>query len=384
MEISSVSEHRFGGTPQFTLGVEEEFMLLDPKTLDLVQSGEQVLAAEAGGEYERQVSPELFESELEIQTPVCASAVELDERLRAARAHVQGLAGSLGLVVGSAGTHPFSLYERQRVTGRERYLELLEELQYALRRELAFGLHVHVAVDGPEKAIAVTRALQPHLAELVALSASSPLWRGQPTGLAASRHLVFGTLPRSGPTPVFRDWAEFCEVVARLEEAGLEDYTRIWWDIRPHPRLGTVEVRAMDAVSPVEDAVALAAYVQALVKRYADRFDAGDPLPPAHPVLVGENKWRAIRYGLAATVIDVAEGGVLPVRRAVVRTLRALEPVARELGSLSLLGGVARILRAGNGTDRQLRVYAVNHDPRDVVRDIAERTAHGTSSVVFR
>src|SRR4051794_7225996 len=308
---ADVREHRFGTSPPLTLGVEEEYKLLDARTFGLVHRVESILLAEQGGEFAELVSPELFESLVEFHTPVCETVADAARELRRLRAHAVSAAEAQGLRLGSAGTHPFSLFERQRVTGRDRYRTLIDELQYAARRELIFGLHVHVGVDDPDRAIRIVNALQGHLCELVALSANSPFWRGEPTGFASCRHLIFAAFPRSGPPPRFASYEEFASVVEALVAAGcIEDYTRIWWDVRPHPRLGTVEVRVMDAVSRVEEAVALTAYVQALVHRY----EAGEPGPDCHPVVAHESKWRAARYGLRARVVDPVHGGAIPVR----------------------------------------------------------------------
>jgi glutamate---cysteine ligase / carboxylate-amine ligase len=375
---ASVLQHRFGATPPFTVGVEEEFMLLDPDTMELVQRTGQVLAAEEGGEFVEYLSPELFESVLEAHTAVCRDTAQLDRELRRLRAHVADAAGAQGLLFASAGTHPFSLFERQRITPRDRYRGVIEELQYAARRELNFGLHVHVAVDSADKVIAVGESLLPHLPELIALSSSSPFWRGEPTGVASSRQLIFATMPRTGPPPRFESYDDYVSVIRTLEQTGcLADYTHIWWDIRPHPRLGTIEVRVMDAVSPVEDAVALAAYVQALVKLYADRFEAEGTFPRFHRALVGENRWRACRFGLGAELIDLEDGEMTrtPVALLVRRTLKRIEPHARELGSERELEGVERILRTGNGAMRQLHVYGANRDIVEVTRDLAEASA---------
>ena len=250
-----------------------------------------------------------------------------------------------GLRVGSAGTHPFSLFERQRITAKDRYRALIDQMQYVARRELIFGMHVHVAVDDPEKAIQVVNGLLPQLAPLLALSASSPFWRGEPTGLASSRQMVFSAFPRSGPPPRFRDYADYAEVVGQLERTGcIADYTHIWWDIRLHPRLGTIEIRICDAVTRVEDAVAIAAYCQALVKLLCERFDAGEEIPSYHRILTSENKWLAARYGLEAPVMDLATGrrNRVPVAQLVRRTLADIEPHARELGSERELEGVPR------------------------------------------
>ena len=353
-------------------------MLLDRDSLDLAQRIEHILAVEKRGAFAELVSEELFESLIELHTPVCANVADAERELRRLRAHGLAVAAEDGLRLGSAGTHPFSLFERQRVTGRERYRAIVDDLQYAARRELIFGMHVHVAVDDPDRAVRVVGALQAHLGELVALSASSPFWRGEPTGLASCRHLIFSAFPRSGPPPHFRDYEEFATVVGELVACGcIEDYTRTWWDVRLHPRFGTVEVRVMDAVSRVEDAVALTAYVQALVAHYVAADQAGETLPLAHPVLAQENKWRAARYGLQATVIDLAEGGPIPIARLVARTLGAIAGEARAIGCDRELEGVRRILRDGNGADRQLAVYAATGDPRAVVHDIANVTEAG-------
>jgi carboxylate-amine ligase len=373
----SVLEHKFGESSAFTLGVEEEYMLLDPVSFDLVQHVDTVLTAMQEGEFVERVGPELMQSVLEISTPVCRTASDVDAELRRLRSYVTETARSQDLRVGSAGTHPFSLFERQRITARDRYRNLVDQLQYIARRELIFGLHIHVAVDDPEKAIQVTSALLLHLAEFLALSANSPFWRGEATGLASSRQMVFAAFPRSGPPPRFRDYADYAEVVGQLEKTGcIADYTHIWWDIRLHPRFGTIEVRVMDAVTRVEDTTALAAYVQGLVKLYSDAYEAGRDLPSHHRILTTENKWLAARYGLEAPVMDLVTGrrNRVPVAQLVRRSLREIEPHARELGSERELEGIRDILARGNGADRQLRVFNANRDIAEVVSEIADAT----------
>jgi glutamate---cysteine ligase / carboxylate-amine ligase len=373
----SVLDHRFGQSDPYTLGVEEEYMLLEPESFDLVQHIDTVLAAIEGHELERRINAELMQSVLEIATPVCRTAADVDRELRLLRGYVGGIAREQGLRFGSAGTHPFSLFERQRITARDRYRHLVDQLQYIARRELIFGLHVHVAVDDPEKAIQVVNGLLVHLSSLLALSASSPFWRGEPTGLASSRQMVFAAFPRSGPPPRFRDYADYAEVVGQLERTGcIADYTHIWWDIRPHPKWGTVEIRICDAVTRVEHAVALAAFCQSLVKLYSERFDAGEEIPSYHRILATENKWLAARYGLEAPVMDLATGrrNRVPVAQIVRRTLRDIEPHARDLGCERELDGIRDILGRGNGADRQRRVYNANRDIREVVREIADAT----------
>ena len=317
MHTGSVLDHSFGKGDPYTLGVEEEYQLLDGRTFDLVQHIETMLDAVSGHELEERINPELMQSVIEIATPVCRNAADVLRELTTLRGYVTDVASANGLRVGSAGTHPFSLFERQRITAKDRYHALIDQMQYVARRELIFGMHVHVAVDDPEKAIKVVNGLLPQLGPLLALSASSPFWRGEATGLASSRQMVFSAFPRSGPPPRFRDYSDYAEVVGQLERSGcIADYTHIWWDIRLHPRLGTVEVRICDAVTRVEDAVAIAAYCQALVKRLSEQYDAGEEIPSFHRILTSENKWLAARYGLEAPVMDLgaAAGTACPSR----------------------------------------------------------------------
>ena len=374
---ASVLDHRFGESDPFTLGVEEEYMLLDPESFDLVQHIETVLDAVQGDELADRINAELMQSVLEIATPVCRTAADVMRELTTLRGYVRDVADGQGLRVGSAGTHPFSLFERQRITAKDRYHALIDQLQYVARRELIFGMHIHVAVDDPDKAIQVVNGLLPHLSPLLALSASSPFWRGEPTGLASSRQIVFSAFPRSGPPPRFRDYDDYAAVVGQLERTGcIADYTHIWWDIRPHPKWGTIEVRICDAVTRLEDAVAIAAYCQAVVKALSDRYDAGDEIPTYHRILTTENKWLAARYGLDAPVMYLATGrrNRIPIAKLVRRTLRELEPYARELGSERELEGIEALLSRGNSAERQLRIFNANRDIVEVARAIADAT----------
>src|SRR5918911_654017 len=305
----SVLDHKFGAGDPYTLGVEEEYMLLDGETFDLVQHIDPVLAAVSGHELEPRINAELMQSVLEIATPVCRTPAAIESQLRKIRAYVGDVARAEGMRVGSAGTHPFSLFERQRITARDRYRNLVDQLQYVARRELIFGMHVHVAVDDCEKAIQIVNGLLVELPTLLALSASSPFWRGEPTGLSSSRQMVFAAFPRSGPPPRFKDYNDYAEVVGQLEKTGcIADYTHIWWDIRLHPKWGTVEIRICDAVTRVEHAVALAAYCQALVKHLSEKYERGEQIPSYHRILTTENKWLAARYGLEAPGMDLATG----------------------------------------------------------------------------
>jgi carboxylate-amine ligase len=373
----SVLEHSFGKGDPYTLGVEEEYMLLDPETWDLVQHIDSVLSAVAHGEHEDRINAELMQSVLEVTTPVCRTADDVHRALAQLRTYVAGIARDQGCRFGSAGTHPFSLFERQRITARDRYRQLVDQLQYVARRELIFGMHMHVAVDDPEKAIQVMNGVLVHLPQLLALSASSPFWRGEATGLASSRQMVFAAFPRSGPPPRFKDYEDYASLVGHLERTGcIADYTHIWWDVRPHPRLGTLEMRVCDAVTRLEDVVAITAFYQAIVKMYCEQYESGKEVPSWHRMLTTENMGLAARYGLEAPVMDLATGrrNRVPVAQLIRRTLRDVEPHARELGSERELEGVRELLARGNGADRQLRVWNANRDIVEVVREISTAT----------
>lgn len=375
---ASVREHRFGAGAPFTLGVEEELMILDPQSWELVAGIEALLASAAGSPYEPHVKSELMQSVVEITTPVCATAGEVAVELRRLRGYVAAAAAATGLAIASAGTHPSGRFERQAITGEERYRAMVDEFQLGARQQLIFGLHLHVAVDDAETAIRVVDAASDYLPEFLALSANSPFWRGELTGLHSYRQTIFATLPRTGIPPRFGSYGEFVRAVERLEGTGLiPDYTRIWWDVRPHPRLGTVELRVCDAVTAVDDVVALAAYFQALVALLCDRIEGGRALPGLHPLLSAENKWLAARHGLDARVVDPSGETPLPVPVAelVRRRLDELAPYARALGSERELEATLELLARGNGADAQLRTWAASGDLTEVTRLIARASA---------
>jgi carboxylate-amine ligase len=374
---SSALEANFGSGPPLTLGVEEEHMLVSADGFGLVSEIEALLSELEGGELADRVHPELTESTAEIATGICAT---VDDALGELTELRRGLASTLlplGMRLAAAGTHPFSLAEDQRITRRDRYRHLVEQLQYVARRELVFGMHIHVAVPDPDTCMKVMEGVLIELPILLALSSNSPFWRGEVTGLASTRTAVFAGFPRSGLPPRFDSYDDYAETVGWLEGTGaIVDYTRLWWDVRPHPRLGTLEVRVMDVQFDLEYAMALTAYVQALVAQLIADIDDGRPARPFHRLLVAENKWLAARYGLSAPVMDLHTGrrNRLPVAALVRRTLKTIQPHARDLGSEEELAGIDEILRRGNGADRQLHIFNANRDIVEVVREIAEAT----------
>ena len=364
-------EHNFTG-PSYTLGIEEELMILDAETHELVNAIEDLLDDAPDGD----IKPELMESVLEIATRPCADIAEADRELRGLRSSVIALADRHGLALGSAGTHPYALWEDQRIAARTRYRELVSALSFVARQELIFGLHVHVGVDDPDKAIHVADGMRVHLPVLMALGANSPFWRGDLTGMASSRLPVFRQFPRVGVPPSYGTWERFEREIDFMVRSGvIADYTYLWHDVRPHPKLGTVEIRACDAQTRIEHTLGLAALIQALVKELCEHFDEGRPLSDYPWQMLDENRWLAARHGLDGELVDLPSSDRVSSRTLAYRLLDRLREHAEELGSADALEGVRDLLAQGNGAHRQRVVYEANHDIREVMAAIVKATA---------
>ena len=371
-------EHHFTGPPD-TLGVEEELMIVDPSTMELVSAIEEMILA-VPSETEGQVKPELLQSVLEISTDVCRSAGEAAGQLEELRRRVRETAESKGLTIGSAATHPFARWEDQLIVERERYHEIVDALGFVARQELLFGLHVHVGIDEPDKAIHVANGMRVHLPILLALSSNSPFWRGQPTNLMSCRTPLFRLLPRVGIPPRFESWTEYCSRIEFMVEAGaVADYTYLWWDVRPHPNLGTVEVRSCDAQTRLEHTIAIAALIQAMAKELAEHFDQGYQLGTFPAELLEENKWLAARHGLHGELIDLPSSRRVPTVDLARRLVERLRPHARELGAERELEGITDLIERGTGADRQLAEWRANRDAVALVRSIVAATAAGVT-----
>ena len=365
-------EHRFTG-PAYTIGIEEELMIVDAETLELSNSIESLL--EALGETSS-VKPELMEAVCEIATEPCRNTREAGLQLRQLRKRVQTTAESLGMAIGSAGTHPFALWEDQRIVARPRYRDLIAGLQFVARQELIFGVHVHVGVDDPDKAIYVANAMRVHVPLLLALSANSPFWRGDETRLLSTRTPIFRQFPRVGIPPRYEDWQDYQRRIEfMVESRTIEDYTYLWYDVRPHPNFGTVEIRVMDAQTRVEHTLALAALVQAMVKELCEKFDQGYELARYPYEMLDENKFLAARHGLEGALVDLPETSRVPTSELVRRVVERLRPHCEDLGSADDLEGINDLLDRGNGASRQLVVFEANHDLREVMREIVEKTS---------
>jgi carboxylate-amine ligase len=301
---------------------------------------------------------------------------EAIEDARGLRATLRDAAAERGTVIASAGTHPFSRWEHQEVTEHERYRQLMREMRWVAEREVIFGLHVHVGITSADEAIAVANGLRTWLPELLALSANSPFWLGRDTGLASTRTKIFETFPRSGLPPAFASFEEFELLVERAIKTGsFPEYTYIWWDLRPHPTLGTIEVRIPDAQTRLESVAGIVALVQSLVATLADDFERGER-PPVQPVtLISENKWRAARDGLNGKLIDLERDEERPAREAVLALVERAEPAAARLDCREELAEVERLVERGPGADEQRQVYEETSSLLAVAQWLAEQTS---------
>jgi carboxylate-amine ligase len=348
----------YGKSTAYSLGVEEEFQLLDPTTFELVPVVEQVLATIDEAD-QGQVKHELMQSVVETATRVCGNVSEAVDGLARLRDVVRAGAEAAGAVIASAGTTPISHWEGQEITDQPRYRDIVARLQWIARRELIFGLHVHVGVDSVDKCMYVFNAIREELPLLLALSANSPFWQGETTGLQSSRIKVFDAFPRSGMPPAFPGgWDELDTLLSRGARSGLiPDHTYVWWDVRPHPDFGTIEIRICDAQSRLRDTAAISALVQALVAWHGDRFDAGTAATASAPqLLIEENRWSAARYGLDGEMVDLSSDTLVPTRHLLAQLLDRTEPVARRLGSIEWFDQLAGMLHR-TGASRQLDAW---------------------------
>ncbi len=356
----------------FTVGVEEELMIVDAETHDLVNAVEQLLDEAPVGV----VKPELMESVLEIATDPCRDVAQAGDQLRTLRRHTNDAAGRRGLAIASAGTHPLGLWEKQRIVGRPRYRALIDELAFVARQELVFGVHVHVGIDDPQTAIAVSNGLREYVPLLLGLAANSPFWRGEETGLQSTRMPVFKAFPRVGIPPFYADWDDYAARVQRMVDAGMiADYTYLWWDVRPHPRLGTVEFRAMDSQTSLDHTIALTALVQTIVRSLALAHAAGEQQVDHPQEVLEANKWLAARYGTDARILDVSTNEVARIEDLTRKLLPRLHDHAEDLGCAAELAGVNDLLDVGNGAHRQLIVYRANRDLRETLAEIVAASA---------
>lgn len=363
-------EFKEGGSG-YSLGVEEELPIVDATTGELVPKIEEIMSR-LPEPLRESVSYELFQSVLEIKTPVCATAAETEGHLRGLRGRVGSWAAACGASLASAGTHPFSRYRDQKVTDQERYRQVIETLHWVAQREVIFGQHIHVGVPGPEEAMIAHNRLSEYTPLLLALSANSPFWQGFDTGFESSRVKVFETFPRAGLPPAFPDYGAFEDYVDLMVAAGaMEDYTYCWWDVRPHPAIGTIELRVLDSQTSLKYTTALTAITQCLV---AEVLEEVGPREPYDRHLAIENKWRAAMHGMDAAFYDAREGVTVQARDLARSAVERLRPHAQDLDCADELEGILEIVESGTGSQRQREVYDESGDFLDVVAFLIEGT----------
>jgi len=353
-ELIAHSRAQFEVATDFTIAVEEEFAILDPESLDLTNRFEDVQAAARGTALEEHLVGELIASEVEIRTGRQATFADIPAAMAERRAELRALVEPMGLLLGATGTHPWADWKKQRIIDTPHYRRNDELLRYVVWRNNSFGLHVHVAIQGPDRAIAVVAAMRNFLPELLALSASSPFVEGVNTGLHTARTQIFTRFfPRCGVPDAFSSWAEYESFVRFLYETGsITEHTQLWWSVRPHFAFPTVEIRVCDGQPDLAEAQALAAFGAALTARVARAYDEGAPVEPLPHRLIEENFWRAIRYGLSGELIDFERSSPIPARQRIEELIEWILPVAEEIGATPYLA-----VPEQNAAERQIERF---------------------------
>jgi glutamate---cysteine ligase / carboxylate-amine ligase len=360
-----------------TVGIEEEFQLVDPDTRLLKSHIEEMLVA--GAHLGDQIKPELHRSVVEVGTPVCASIREARAAVTHLRRSLIDMAEKGGVRIVAAGTHPISHWKDQEITDRARYVEIVNEMEDLARANLIFGLHVHVGIDDQEMRILIMNAVRGFLPHLLALSVNSPFWCGRRTGVKSVRSTIFKRFPRTQIPEYFRSWHEYQKLVELLVRTNcIDDARKIWWDVRPHAHFKTLEFRICDIPSRAEETIAIAALVQALVAKLCRLFESNLYMRVYERSVIMENKFRALKRGLDGNMIDFELRGERPTRELVAEVLDFVDDVVDDLGTreeMTFLRGWAR--HGDTGADRQIAAWDRSHDLRSVVDFLVDETRRG-------
>jgi carboxylate-amine ligase len=359
---------------QFTLGIEEEFQIVDPKTRELrshvsefLEEGKMILG--------EQIKPEMIQSMIEVGTGICKNIQEARIDITRLRSIISGLAGKTGLAIVAASTHPFSHWEDQKIYDDERYSLLVQELQNVARSLLIFGLHVHVGVADLDRRIHIMNAARYFLPHVLALTTSSPFWVGHNTGLKSYRSEVFKQFPRTDIPDHFDSYSSFQRYVDLLVKTGcINDGKKIWWDLRPHPVFPTLEFRICDIPTRVDDTIAIAALFQAIVAKLTKLIDKNLGFRLYRRMLIQENKWRAVRWGIDGKMIDFGKQKEVPTRDLILELLEFIDDVVDELGSRKEIEHIHTILERRTSAEEQLRVFEETKDLNAVVDRLIELT----------
>ncbi len=362
---------------KFTLGVEEEFQVIDPVSRELTSHDQKIVEA-ANRLLEDQVKAEMHQAVVEVGTRICQDIHQARTEVAHLRRVVSQVAGELGFAIGAAGTHPFSMWQTQLITEHPRYNEIVNELQDAARSNLIFGLHVHVGMPDKEMAIHIANSVRYFLPHIYALSTNSPFWEGRNTGFKSFRSKVFDKFPRTGIPDFFESFAEYENYVKLLVKTNcIDNAKKIWWDVRVHPFFDTIEFRICDVPMTVDETIAITALIQALVAKLYKLREQNLNFMIYKRALVNENKWRAGRYGIDGKLIDFGKEMEVNTRGLIHELLAFVEDVVDDLGSRSEINRVFDILNNGTGADRQLAVYEQTNDLRAVVDYYMAQTLKG-------
>jgi carboxylate-amine ligase len=362
---------------KFTLGVEEEFQVIDPVSRELTSHDQKIVEA-ANRLLEDQVKAEMHQAVVEVGTRICQDIHQARTEVAHLRRVVSQVAGELGFAIGAAGTHPFSMWQTQLITEHPRYNEIVNELQDAARSNLIFGLHVHVGMPDKEMAIHIANSVRYFLPHIYALSTNSPFWEGRNTGFKSFRSKVFDKFPRTGIPDFFESFAEYENYVKLLVKTNcIDNAKKIWWDVRVHPFFDTIEFRICDVPMTVDETIAITALIQALVAKLYKLREQNLNFMIYKRALVNENKWRAGRYGIDGKLIDFGKEMEVNTRGLIHELLAFVDDVVDELGSRSEINRVFDILNNGTGADRQLAVYEQTNDLRAVVDYYMAQTLKG-------
>jgi len=359
--------------PEFTIGIEEEYQIVDPESRQLTSYVQEMLE-EGRLVLQDQIKPEFLRSQIEVGSKICRSIGEARDELIRLRRTVSEVAEAHGLAIAAASTHPFSSWMEQEITAADRYSQHAQRMAEVARRMLIFGMHVHVGIEDKELLIDVMDQARYFMPHLLALSTSSPLWHGRDTGLKSYRSVVFGSMPRSGPPPAFASWSEYTSFIDTLVKTGsIDDGSFIWWDMRPHYKFPTLEIRVCDICTRVDEAIAVAALIVALVAKLALLRRGNRSWRRYGNALVLENKWRAIRYGIEGKLIDYGKQEEVPMRQLAHEMLELVDDVLDPLGVRREVEYVQTILENGTSADRQRATFEQTGELSAVVdRMIAE------------
>jgi glutamate---cysteine ligase / carboxylate-amine ligase len=362
---------------KFTLGVEEEYMVIDPKSRELT-SHDQKIVDIAANVLKDHVKAEMHQAVVEVGSGICNNIDEAHRDIRRLRKVVSEVAGELGFQIGASGTHPFSHWSKQLITPNPRYDEIVNEMQEAARSNLIFGLHVHVGVADKNMAIHIMNAVRYFLPHVYALSTNSPFWEGRNTGFKSFRTKVFDKFPRTGVPDYFNDWDDFTNYVNLLIKTRcIDNAKKIWWDVRVHPFFDTIEFRVCDVPMLMEETIAITAVFQALVAKLYKLRLQNMTFIMYNRALINENKWRASRYGLDGKLIDFGKEAEVDTRSLILELLDFIDDVVDELGSRHAIENVKKILENGTGADRQLTVFQKTGSLESVVDYITTQTLVG-------